>query len=188
MADIVKWFHAKSPAEWRAWLETNHAKESLVLLVRHKKHTGEPTFTNSDAMDEAICFGWIDTTLKRIDDDRFGIRYVRRGMSSRWSHNTVARARRLIKEGRMAPAGLAAFKAGLRKPLHERFPKDPPLPDDLRRALEKSKRATAFFDTLAPSYRRSYILLAERAKRPATRKRRIRLVVERCREAKKPMA
>ncbi len=178
--------HAATLADWRAWLAAHHATEEKVLLVRHKRHTGKETFHNSDAMDEAICHGWIDTTLKRIDDDRYGVTYVKRGKKSRWSHNTTARAKRLIKEGRMAPAGKRAFDDGMQRPLLERFPKNPAVPPELEKELKRSKKARAFFDALAPGYRRLYILAVERMKRPETRERNARRVVERCTEGKKP--
>ncbi len=181
-------FHAPSLAASRTWLEKNHEKEHKVLMIRHKVHTGKPTFSTSDAMDEAICFGWIDTTLQRIDDDRYGVRYVKRVPNSRWSHNTVARAERLIAEGKMAPAGHRAFKDGMRRPLHDSFPKIIPVPADLRSALANDPGAKLFFDGLAPSYRRTYTLTVVRAKLPATRKKRIAFVIERRMQRKKPMA
>lgn len=184
---MPKTFHASTLAKWRSWLAKHHVEESEVLMIRHKAHTGKLTFSNSDAMDEAICFGWIDTTLHGIDEDRFGVRYVKRGKNSRWSHNTVARAKRLIAAGKMTPAGMRAYEDGLSRPLHERYPKDPAVPEELRRALAKSAKARAFFEGLAPSYRRIYILSVERMKRPETRERHALAVVERCERRLKPM-
>lgn len=182
----MKSVHAETPEEWRSWLAKHHATEEKVLLIKHKRHTGKATFHNSDAMDEAICYGWIDTTLKRVDDDRYGVTYVKRGKNSRWSHNTVARAKRLIAEGRMTPAGKVALEEGMQRPLLERFPKRIPLPLELKEALSKNKGARAFFNSLAPSYRRVYTLSVVKAKRAETREKWARFVVERCADEKKP--
>lgn len=179
-------FFATTIVEWRSWLQRHHDAEQRVLMVRPRRHTGRPTFSNSDAMDEAICFGWIDTTLKRVDDDHYGVNYVRRGEKSRWSQNTVARAERLIAAGRMQPAGLRAYKHGLSKPLLQHFPKRVPVPEELNRELARSKRARAFFDGLAPSYRRIYTVMVAKAKRAETREKRAKIVADRCRAGKRP--
>ena len=86
----MKRFHAKDLDDWRNWLEKNHLKEEKVLLIKNKKHTGKPIIHNKDSMKTAICFGWIDTTVKRIDEDRYAITYVKRNKNSKWSINTLS--------------------------------------------------------------------------------------------------
>ena len=111
----IKKIHANSRQEWRKWLEKNHLKEDSVYLIRYKKHTGKPTLTPKEAMEEAICFGWIDTTVNRIDEERYAQRFVRRNKNSRWSNNTIKYAKRLMKERKMSPFGIKMFKEGLKK-------------------------------------------------------------------------
>lgn len=181
----MKQVHPKTRKDWRAWLEKNHDKEDTVFLVRHKRHTGKPAVSPKEAMDEAICFGWIDTTVKRIDENKWGQTFRKRTAKSRWSKATQGHARRLIKEKRMAPAGLAAYKAGLKKPVIDLdLPKNPKTPEDLKAALQKVKGAEENFKNFAPSYRKMYIYWVERAVRPETRKKRIKEVVKKSKENK----
>ena len=102
-----------SPQEFYEWLEQNHETADEVYLGYWKKHTGKPTLTWSEAVDQALCFGWIDGRLNRIDDERHMQRFTPRRPNSNWSNVNVAKVERLIEEGLMRPAGLAAF--GLRK-------------------------------------------------------------------------
>ena len=95
-----------SRKQWRNWLEKNHAKESKVSIILHKKHTGKPSITHKESMEEAICFGWIDTTLKRLDEDTYQRTFVKRNDKSKWSQNTLRYGKELIKEGLMTNAGL----------------------------------------------------------------------------------
>lgn len=179
-----------SSREWRVWLSKNHLKEERVLLVRYKKHTGKATFNQREAMNEAICFGWIDTTLKRLDDDRYGVKFVRRNKNSRWSDNTFARAREMIKLGKMSEFGREMFELGLtKKTLGHGIPKNPTLFDvpDLKAELDKNKnmRAKEAFLKLAPSYKRMYFRWILSAKRVETRKKRMRVCVENVLKGKK---
>jgi uncharacterized protein YdeI (YjbR/CyaY-like superfamily) len=170
----------ESREQWRKWLEKNHSKKEKIFLVRYKKHTGKKTISQRDAMDEAICFGWIDTTVKRVDDEKFGVVFVRRGKNSRWSKATQSYGKRLIKEGRMSDFGLKIYKEGLKKKVIDHdFPKNPETPGDLKKALGKSKKAEKNFKNFAPSYRRIYIYWIEIAKFSETRRKRIKEVVRR---------
>ena len=174
MDKTIKRVIAHSAKQWREWLRKNHRKEDRVYLIRYRKHTGKPTFNPKEAMDEAICFGWIDTTLNRIDDERYSVKFVKRNAKSRWSKATQSHARRLIKDKKMTKAGLLAYKEGLKKPVIDHgLPKDPPIPDDLKKALAKSKTAQTNFKNFAPSTKRYYIWGIMRAVRPETRKKRI---------------
>ena len=102
-----------SPQEFYEWLEQNHETADEVYLGYWKKHTGKPSLTWSEAVDQALCFGWIDGRVNRIDDERHMQRFTPRRPNSNWSNVNVAKVERLIEEGLMRPAGLAAF--GLRK-------------------------------------------------------------------------
>ena len=92
---------------WRTWLEKNHDRVQAVWLIYPKKHTGKPRIPYADAVEEALCFGWIDSTARRIDDDTYAQRFSRRKGKSAFSQPNIERMRRLIREGRMTPAGLA---------------------------------------------------------------------------------
>jgi uncharacterized protein YdeI (YjbR/CyaY-like superfamily) len=183
MKKLPKKVLIKSREQWREWLEKNHDKEKRIFLVKYKKHTGKSIISLKDSMDEAICFGWIDTTVKRIDDNKFGTIFVRRNKNGRWSNATLSYAKRLIKEGRMTPSGLKAYKDGLKKPVIDHgLPKNPAIPLDLGKALNKNKKSKKNFENFALSYRRVYIYWIETAKQPETRARRIREVVKRSRD------
>ena len=99
--------------DFRKWLAKNHDKESKVSIILHKKHTGKKSPTHRELMDEAICFGWIDTTINRLDEDRYIRNFSKRTKNSKWSYNTISYGKELIKQGRMAPAGLKFYKEGL---------------------------------------------------------------------------
>jgi uncharacterized protein YdeI (YjbR/CyaY-like superfamily) len=101
--------HLFSSAELRAWLEGNHASEDEVWLVISKKRSTTPSVTLAQATEEALCFGWIDSAMQPIDDERYALRYTPRRKGSNWSERNKARVATLIEEGRMTDAGLAAI-------------------------------------------------------------------------------
>jgi uncharacterized protein YdeI (YjbR/CyaY-like superfamily) len=103
------------PADFRAWLEAHHADEDELLVGYYKKGSGRPSITWPVSVDEALCFGWIDGIRRRIDDERYSIRFTPRRARSIWSAVNIKRAGELIEEGRMRPAGLAAFEARERR-------------------------------------------------------------------------
>jgi len=184
--EVIKEFYAKSRKEWRNWLRRNHKKEKKVSLIKYKKHTGKPTLINKEAMEEAICFGWIDTTIKRLDGERYRQTFVKRNKNSRWSNNTLGYAKELMKQGNMSKQGIHYYELGLKKPtIDHGFPKNPEVPEDLKKALEKNKKAKENFYKFAPSNKRGYIYWVMRAKRPETREKRIKEIVKRSRDNKK---
>jgi uncharacterized protein YdeI (YjbR/CyaY-like superfamily) len=177
MSDLPKTIYAKTREEWRAWLQKNHEKESKVSLIRYKKHTGKPSPTHMEAMKEAISFGWIDTTIKRLDDERYIINFAKRNKNSKWSNNTLSYAKELKKQGKMSPAGLEAYKNGLSKPTHDfGIPANPLTPKDLMEKLKQAKTNNNF-ELFSPSYKRTLLRWLFRAKLPETRKRRIDAIV-----------
>ncbi|MDP3882138.1 MAG: YdeI/OmpD-associated family protein [Nanoarchaeota archaeon] len=176
-------FYARDVQEWRKWLSKNHTKEKKIGLICYKKHTGKPSLSHQEAMHEAICFGWIDTTIKRLDDEKYVRYFARRSKNSKWSDATLGYAKRLIKEKRMAPEGLKWYKEGLGKPTHDHgIPKNPEMPEDFKQALERDKKARENFGKLTPSYKRIYFRWILKAKRPETRSKRIDSAVSKLRE------
>ena len=162
-------------AKWRAWLEENHAREREVWLVYYKKHTNRPRIPYDDAVEEALCFGWIDSAVRKLDEDRFLQKFTPRKAKSKWCGSNVRRARRLIAEGLMTKAGLDAIAEGALDAEFEPRPKPKGLevPRFMSDALKKTKRAWENFNSLAPSYRRDYVHWVTDAKRAETRERRL---------------
>jgi uncharacterized protein YdeI (YjbR/CyaY-like superfamily) len=173
----------KTRHEWRGWLEKNHKAKKEAWVVFYKKHTGEPGVSYLDVLEEALCFGWIDGPLKRIDNEKHAIKFTPRRKQSVWAESNIERAKRMIRIGKMTPAGLEAFRG------HEarKVPKNIPMPQDLEDALKKSRKAWENFQKFPPSHRKHYFWWIISAKQPETRERRIREVVKRAAENRKLM-
>jgi uncharacterized protein YdeI (YjbR/CyaY-like superfamily) len=162
--------------QWRKWLSENHATESDIWLVFYKKKTSKPTITYEAAVEEAICFGWIDSIIKKIDADRYARKFTPRSGKSKWSPLNKKRANKMIREGRMTEAGLAKIKSAKKTGLWDKDPRPRislDIPPEFARALARNKKAKDSFDKLAPSYRKHYIGWIAVAKRQETKKRRI---------------
>jgi uncharacterized protein YdeI (YjbR/CyaY-like superfamily) len=173
----------KNLADWRNWLEKNHLKEDKVIFIKYKRHTGKPIISNADAMKEAICFGFIDTTAKKVDDERWSITYVRRGKNSRWSVNTLKYGKELLKQGKMSEFGIKMYKEGLRKKAFDgHIPINPDMPEELKRELAKDETIKQIFDTIPPSRKKMYYRRILYAKRPETRQKRIMEIIKICKE------
>ena len=185
---ITDTFYFTKRKFWRVWLEKNHKTEKEVWLIYYKKHTGKPKIPYDDAVEEALCFGWIDSTVKRIDDEKYAQKYTPRNRNSIWSQSNIKRVKKMIKQGKMTKAGLALFKeAGKKKSSRTRIVKKRFItPPDLKKALAKNKKALDNFNDFAPSYKKMYIWWIEDAKKKETRKKRIRRVVKWARQNKKP--
>lgn len=182
----IKTYTPKDLADWRNWLEKNHLKEDKVVFIKYKKHTGKPIIYNMDAMKEAICFGWIDTTAKRVDEDRFSITYVKRGKNSKWSVNTLKYGKELMKAGKMSEFGIKMYKEGLRKKAFDaHVPANPDMPEILKEALDKNSKAKKFFETLPPSIVRMYYRRIIYPKQEITRHKRVKEIIELCENGKK---
>lgn len=173
----MKRINLKTRAQWRAWLTQNHDSSPGIWLVCYKKKTGKATIAYEDVVEEALCFGWIDSIVKKIDDKSFARKLTPRKANSRWSPSNKARVRRLIDRGLMTASGLARVaeaKASGRWDAPDRPKGIFEMPVELQRALEKNGPAKQFFDSLAPSYRKQFIGWVSVAKRPETRARRIK--------------
>ena len=111
---ITEKFYPKTRAQWRQWLTKNHAKKSEIWVIYYKKQTGKPTLAYQDAVDEALCFGWIDGWEKRIDDERYTQRFTPRTKRSGWSESNIKRYQMLVRQGLMIEAGKSAFARKVR--------------------------------------------------------------------------
>ena len=160
---------------WRNWLAKNHARHREAWLVFPKKHTGKPSVSYEEAVEEAICFGWIDSIIQRIDEDTYARKFTPRTDVDKWSDVNRRRVAKVIAEGRMTRAGLA--KIGYPNP--ERPPRNAPakrsfpLPAYFRRELEANPKAWENFQKLPPSARRNYVGWVTTAKKEETRRRRM---------------
>lgn len=182
----VKKITAFDRLDFRKWLEKNHDKEKKVAVVVYKKHTGKASPSHKELMEEAICFGWIDTTINRLDDTKYIRHFTKRSKNSKWSDNTISYARDLIKRKKMTPAGLKIYKEGLKKPTHDYgIPKNPDMPDELKKALENEKNSLENFKKFSPSVKRTFYRWILSAKLSETKIKRIDKTVELAKENKK---
>lgn len=160
-----------SRRQWRAWLGKHHASSPGVWLVFYKDHTGVKSIAYEDTVREALCFGWIDSLIKRLDDERYARKFTPRQPTSKWSDTNRRRWAEIKAAGLITPAGLAA--APTDKGYAPR-PVIPDLPAYIARALQDDPKAWRFFQELAPTYRRHFVGWIHSAKRRATRENRIR--------------
>ena len=165
-------------AAWRAWLAANHARSKEIWLVFFKKHTGKPTVSYREAVEEAICYGWIDSILQRVDGQSYAQKFTPRGAGTSWSPTNIERARRMVREGRMTEEGLKKFRGatGYTAPANRPGLE---LPPELSAILLRSRRARDNFEGLPPSQKRLYIGWILDAKKEETRKRRLAEAVAR---------
>lgn len=167
--NISRTLHLETRSEWRAWLAEHHEKATEIWLVYNKKRSGRPRVAYDEAVEEALCFGWIDGLTKPIDADRYAQRFTPRREKSGWSDLNRRRFRRLVKEGRMTAAGRARGPSKA-SPVERSSSKTPPY---IVAALRGHPEAQRFFRELAPSYRRLYVRWIASAKREETRQRRL---------------
>ena len=186
--EITETFFAPDAAAWRAWLADHHADRAEIWLVLLKRHVGEPCVTQAEAIDEAVCFGWIDGHLRRIDDRSHALRFTPRKPGSQWSQSNKDRVERLTAAGRMAAPGLAAVEAAKASGAWDALTslEADTTPSDLERALAAVPEAAARWSAWPPSHRRVYTLHVLQAKRPETRARRIDFVVRRAAAGVRP--
>jgi uncharacterized protein YdeI (YjbR/CyaY-like superfamily) len=172
-------YRAKDRESWRAWLAENHASQKEVWVVFPKKHSGERCMSYEDSVEEALCFGWIDSIIKRIDDSTFARKFTPRTNNENWSEVNKERVAKCIREGRMTEVGLAKINYSNAKPPRPRpsFPKVVPVPAFMAKALKANPPAWANFNALAPSYQRIYTVWISLAKREETREKRLKEAV-----------
>ena len=173
-------------ADFHRWLKKHYKSESKVRVILHKKHTGKTAPTHRQLIEEAICFGWIDTTIKRINENTFMRNFSKRNEGSKWSDNTLSYAKYLIEQGRMQPQGLHFYDEGRKKPTHDHgIPKNPDMPIELKRALAKEPETKKKFEKTAPSMKLALYRHILRGVLPATREKRVNQIVANARNVKK---
>ena len=167
--------HVRNRREWRRWLQAHHRSRSELWLVFFKRHTGSESIPYDDAVEEALCFGWIDSLIRRLDDDRYARKFTPRTPGSRWSTINRRRYAALEARGLLAPAGRERAPTGKSGDAPARVAWA--LQPYIERALRADPRAWKHFEALAPSYRRSYIGWIDSARREETKARRLREAV-----------
>jgi uncharacterized protein YdeI (YjbR/CyaY-like superfamily) len=165
----------RTPASFRKWLEKNHDKAKELLVGFYKVSSGKQSMTWSKSVDEAICFGWIDGIRKSIDAESYSIRFTPRKPGSIWSAINIQKVETLSKQGLMHPSGMAVFEKREEKKSaiysYEKAPEK--LSGDFLKKFKSNKRAWKFFQSMAPSYRRTAIHWVMNAKQESTKSKRL---------------
>lgn len=181
-------FYPKSRQEWREWLEDNHLEKQSIWLIYYKKKTNIPTVTYSDAVDEALCFGWIDSKAKSIDEKKSMQFFSKRKVKSVWSKVNKDKVARLDEAGLMAQAGLNSVEIAKRNGCWTILDEAEALiiPNDLEIEFQKSPNSKGYFLSLSRSDKRNILQWLTMAKRPETRMKRMEEIVELASEKLKP--
>lgn len=165
--------YLQNVAEWREWLVQNHNSIDGVWLVYYKKNTGKPSIPYNESVEQAICFGWIDNLVKRIDDERYMRKFTPRKPGSNWSESNKKRADKMILEGKVTKSGLVLIENAKKEGVWNKKPTWPEtFSDELVDLLKKNEPACKKFNQLAPSHQKNYVRWIMNAKKPETRIRR----------------
>ncbi|NYZ60575.1 YdeI/OmpD-associated family protein [Candidatus Micrarchaeota archaeon] len=159
--ELGKTLYVHERKAWRSWLSRNRKKEKEIWLIYYKKSSGKPRIPYNDAVEEALCFGWIDSTVKKIDDERFAQRFTPRGPRSGLSQANRERIREMISEGKMTKAGLAAVSHAFDAGKSEMFA----IPKSILAAIRKDRNAWKNFAKLPEKYKRVRLAYLESRKR-----------------------
>src|SRR6185503_21185233 len=167
--------HPKSRAEWRKWLEKNHTRNEGVWLISYKKATGKPRVDYDESVEEALCFGWLDSKGNKVDDERSMLWFAPRKAGTGWSKLNKERVARLSKAKRLAPAGLAKINAAKKDGSWNALDAVEALeiPSDLEEAFSKSETARGYFEAFPRSVKRAILEWISSAKKSETRAKRI---------------
>ncbi len=171
-AKPIETLDVRSRQEWRKWLKEHYDSESEIWLVFHKRHTGITCISYNDAVEEALCFGWIDSIVRRLDDARYARKFTPRKAGSKWSTINRQRYADLKSRGLLAAPGLR--RAPTSRSGNAPRPSVSTLPSYIEETLKTIPRAWQYFKQLAPSYQRAYIGWIESAKREETKEKRLR--------------
>jgi len=171
VSDKLISLNVRNREHWRTWLTKHSASSPGIWMMFHKNHTGVKSIAYEEAVREALCFGWIDSLIKRVDDDRYLRKFTPRKPTSKWSDINRKRWKELKAAGLLTAPGLAIAPTANRYAPRQRIPV---LPAYLAKALKANPQAWSFFERLAPSCRRHYVVWIHSAKRPETREKRIR--------------
>lgn len=181
-------YYPPSRKEWRNWLEENHTTSPGIWVIYFKKGTNQPTVSYEEAVEEALSFGWIDSTANALDEERYLQLFTPRKPKSTWSRLNKKRVEKLIKNGSMTVAGLekieAAKKNGSWTILDE--VEDLIVPPDLEAAFDKNKEARSNYESFPKYVKKQTLWLVISAKRPETRKKRIEKIIEKTKKNERP--
>jgi uncharacterized protein YdeI (YjbR/CyaY-like superfamily) len=171
--------HFANRNDWRQWLRENHDTKKEVWLIYYKTNTGKVTISYEDSVEEALCFGWVDSIIKKIDDRKFARKFTPRTSKSTWSETNKKRAEKMIREGKMTEIGLTRIREAkdsgewFKKPVSALYKKKLLIPSYLRDALAANKKALDNFSKMAESYQRNLVGWIESGKKEATRRKRL---------------
>lgn len=177
----MKLLNFENREQWRVWLDKHWAVESEAWVVHHKKQFSSQGLTLEEAVEEALCFGWIDSTLNTLDEKRYVLRYSPRKANSVWSMSNISRVKKLIAEGKMTPAGQqkieeakenGQWQAAIRREQVDL------IPEELESALLREEGALDAYQALPDSHKKRYIYWLQSAKREDTKQRRIEKIVQ----------
>lgn len=171
MATDLITLDVRTRSEWRRWLARNHASSPGIWLLRHKQHTGVESMPYEELVREALCYGWIDSLVRRLDESSYAIKVTPRRPMSKWSDANRRRWKELESTGELAPPGLAAAPTARTYPSK---PSIPEMPAYIAKAFKEDAKVWKNFGSLAPGERRNFVAWIHTAKRPETRERRIR--------------
>jgi len=189
-ADGLERYYARDRREWRAWLQAHHTTATGVWLIYYKKASGQPSVPYAEAVEEALCFGWIDSRANALDDQRHLQMFTPRKPKSPWSRLNKERVARLTAQGLMAPAGLAAVAAAQQNGLWTAYDaiEELRVPDDLAEALTADEAAGRNFAAFSASVKKQLLWWIVSAKRAETRASRIAQIVAGAAANKNPLA
>jgi uncharacterized protein YdeI (YjbR/CyaY-like superfamily) len=166
--------------EFRKWLEKNSSKETELLVGFHKVNSGKPSMTWSESVDQALCFGWIDGVRKSIDKDTYQIRFTPRKPSSIWSAVNIQKVKVLMEKGLMKPSGIACFEKRKenRSKIYSYENEEVKFPPELEKQFKANKTAWKYFQSLAPSYKKTSKNWVMSAKREETKLKRLNELIK----------
>lgn len=175
---ITTTFYPKNREEWRKWLEKNHKTAEEIWVIYYKKDSGKPRIPYDEAVEEALCFGWIDGQAQGIDEQKYAQRFSPRRPKSNWSELNKERVRKLIKNGQMTTAGLEAFP-------HEHKASKLKIPKDILKAIKENKDAWEYFQHLPESYKRVRIAWIDASGLPEQKPKRLAYFIKMTAQNKK---
>ena len=186
---ITKTLSVKDGKEWRAWLAANHAQEQEIWLIYFKAASGLTGIDYETSVEEALCFGWVDSIIQKIDEEKYARKFNPRRAGSFWSASNKKRMEKLIAEGRMTPIGLAKYNPQARESASEEGQRvrrgEKPIPTEIRQQVESNPRAWENFQRLPPSHQRQYLSWVLSAKKTETQQKRLEEVIKVLEEGKK---
>ena len=183
-----KYLYITNRKDWREWLKINHDSQKETWLIFYKKHTGKKRIPYDDAVEEALCFGWIDSIVKRIDEEKYAQKFTPRRSNSQWSEVNKKRVMKMIKVKKMTKAGLIKIKQAKKNGKWSEVAankKEFVLTPDIKKVLTANKKAWENFNKLAPSYKKNYIGWITSAKKKETRDKRLKEALKTLERGKK---